>query len=52
MNIQQDFKELFVLLEKHNEIDGLNFPEAKKHRVQGKYGDLDIYFNGKVIYLN
>ena len=30
-----------------NEIDGVGFIEAKKHRVRGKYGDVDIYFIGK-----
>lgn len=30
-----------------NEIDGVSFIEAKKHRVRGKYGDVDIYFIGK-----
>lgn len=30
-----------------NEIDGVDFIEAKTHRVRGKYGDVDVYFIGK-----
>ena len=30
-----------------NEIDGVDFSDAKKSRVRGKYGDVEVYFIGR-----
>jgi len=30
-----------------NSIDGVVFSDAKKSRVRGRYGDIDVYFIGK-----
>ena len=30
-----------------NTIDGVTFAEARKRRVQGKYGDIEVNFIGK-----
>ena len=30
-----------------NEIDGVEFSDAKKTRVRGQYGDVEVYFIGK-----
>jgi hypothetical protein len=30
-----------------NEISGVEFSEAKKHRARGKYSELEVYFIGK-----
>ena len=30
-----------------NSIDGVNFADAKKSRVRGRYGDVDIFFIGR-----
>ena len=30
-----------------NEIDGIEFTEARTERIRGKYGDIDVFFIGK-----
>lgn len=30
-----------------NQIDGVEFSEARKERVRGKYGDIDVFFIGR-----
>ncbi len=30
-----------------NKIDGVDYPNARKRRVRGKYGDNEVYFIGK-----
>ncbi len=30
-----------------NQIDGVEFVEAKKNRIRGKYGDIEVFFIGR-----